>query len=227
MSTKNSQNYNDAIKSTNKSTINGYIREIEKKSFSNHSFYRTIPMIINYLCIKYYHESKDKFHPELHNDQITIQSDPDIATFIRRPDSFDGASLFLSNSVSKGVHHWKFKIITINDVIFIGICDNSVDLKTCCDSYFYWQVLSSFGVNLWTGKLRGNEKRDNQKKYCSRGKKDDIVEMCLNLNKRQLSFIINDKDCGKAFDIPDATYTAGLSLAGQNASVELMEYRLE
>ena len=44
------KSYNEQVKIKNKAVVNGYVREIEKKSFSNHTFYRTIPMVINYCC---------------------------------------------------------------------------------------------------------------------------------------------------------------------------------
>ena len=42
MAAEDYTSYNDEVKTNNKSTINGYVREIEKKSFLNHSFYRNI-----------------------------------------------------------------------------------------------------------------------------------------------------------------------------------------
>ncbi len=60
-SNKQIMSYNDEIKTKDKLTVNGYIREAE----NNNLLSNNIPLIINYFCIKYYHESKDRFDPKL------------------------------------------------------------------------------------------------------------------------------------------------------------------
>ncbi len=50
--------YNDEIKGKDKSIVNGYIRTIEQNIYP-----LIFPMVLNYLCIKYYHISKDRFDP--------------------------------------------------------------------------------------------------------------------------------------------------------------------
>ena len=60
--------YNIAIRLRDQSIIDGYIGSAEKSSFSNHAyeFYRNIPAVVNYSCTKYYHQSQDRFDPEIH-----------------------------------------------------------------------------------------------------------------------------------------------------------------
>ena len=229
--------YNNLIKNKNKKSVDGYVREIEKKSFQNHPFYRNIPNIINYLCMKYYHESKDRFHPELHGDFI-IRADNKIAKCL-----YSESSAFLSNIVSKESHEWRFKIVKVSnccrDTIFFGICNNKVDftkyLNKFCYSiwHFHFQMdlhTKSFGLNAWQGILRGAEdprnKRRDANMYGEECTTGDIIDMCLDLNTLELRYKINDKDYGKAFDIPPgSSWRACVSLFGQDNVVRLIHYK--
>ena len=217
MATTKQQSYNEQVKSRNKSTINGYIREIEGKSFSNHSFYRNIPMIINYLCMKYYHQSKDRFHPELHGKDVTV-----INENVIKQKSTGGSiqSAFLSNIVTDGIHHWTFKMGKV--VHFLGICSNK-DISKHTKALFYMKQPESFGLNLIIGCLRGNA-QNIPGQYCPNCKEGDKVEMHLDLNQMELKFIINDKDYGKAFDIPSGEYRVGICLYRPIETVELIRY---
>ena len=90
---------------------------------------------------------------------------------------------------------------------------------------YYWNSQkSSFGLYLGTGELRGGEKGlVNKEKYCPKSKGCNIVEMCLDLNNMELKYIINNKDYGKAFDIPPGEYRVGVCLAWNN-TYELLSY---
>ena len=220
MATDNSQSYNDQIKRKDKSAVNGYIREIEDKSFSNKdSFYKTIPMIINYLCIKYYHQSKDRFHPKLHGMHLKVTNDE----ITGEPSIYSSESAFLSNVVSKGIHRWCFKIK--KGVKFIGICNNSFNFEESLNCYYYIRPAvenKAYGINLSNGRLRG-PREVWHKTYCSSWNCGDIVDMVLDLNCQELKYIINDKDYGKAFDIPPAKYRAAICMNHRH-SIKLMKY---
>ena len=219
-SSQTEESYNDAIKRRDKSSVNGYIREVENESFSNHSFYKEIPMIINDLCCNYYHESKDRFHPKLHGTKLKIQTAQAI-----HDTSFGINSAFLSNIVSKGIHKWRFRQIGF-PATFIGIVDNSIDFTIRLHEAYYWELISSsFGVLFEDGEFRGGDKGLNHKgQYCPITMDDDIIEMCLDLNDMELKYIINDKDYGKAFDIPSGEYRAGVCLAVEGTGFELLQY---
>eukprot|EP01084_Bolivina_argentea_P002038 3759_1 len=122
MTTEKTISYNDKIEAKDKSTINGYIRETEQNIFSsnNESFYNNIPMIINYLCIKYYHISKDRFDPILHGNGVSVSDNKITKT------THGASSSFLSNIVSNHKHHWRFKIVNKRP-IYIGVRANKTD----------------------------------------------------------------------------------------------------
>ena len=221
MALESEESYNEQIIKRDKSSVNGYIREIEAKSFSNNSFYRTIPICINHLCLKYCHESKDRFHPILHGKDVEIIN-KEVHTRSR-----GYCSAFLSNIVSKGIHKWRFQQISGNNQ-YIGICDNSLPLKDdrYLNDWYHWKApLASFGLCLITGYLRGKQELQHKwGKYCPITKKGDIIELCLDLNKMELKYIINGKDYGKAFDIPPGQYRVGVCLAYRHSSCKLLQY---
>ena len=108
MMSDENETYNDTIKKKDECTINGYIRIIENESFMNHSFYMNIPRIINYLCMKFYHESKDRFHPHLHGSTYELQRAQ--STVNQQMMQHILPNQLLSNIVRKGYHEWRFMI---------------------------------------------------------------------------------------------------------------------
>ncbi len=95
--------YNDEIKGKDKSTVNGYIRTIEQNIYP-----LKFPMVLNYLCIKYYHISKDRFDPILHGKHIRV-SDNWITWTPYECMLFRGSTAILSNILSNDKHQWRFK----------------------------------------------------------------------------------------------------------------------
>eukprot|EP01084_Bolivina_argentea_P002041 3763_1 len=201
MTTEKTISYNDKIEAKDKSTINGYIRETEQNIFSsnNESFYNNIPMIINYLCIKYYHISKDRFDPILHGNGVSVSDNK-----ITKTSWAGSSSSFLSNIVSNHKHHWRFKTVNLRPT-YIGVRANKTDPNNndLNSIHYPWggdDQNGSFGIHLYTGELRGDPQRNNEK-YCPGCNSGDIIDMYLDLNKFELSFAINNKHYGKAFDV--------------------------
>ncbi len=227
MITQKTMSYNDEIKGKDKSTVNGYIRNIEQNVFP-----LKIPMVLNYLCIKYYHISKDRFDPILHGKYITV-SDNKITFKIINKMTFEygSSSAFLSNIVSNGKHQWRFKIINTQTYPYIGVRPNKKDpndneLNECLQGYGLFGLLSYYGL------LRGlsyNNSQTINDKYCPTRKNDgDIIDMYLDLNKFELSFAINNKHYGKAFDVDKKSYRAVCSHWGfrkNPKSFELLFYK--
>ena len=67
---------------------------------------------------------------------------------------------------------------------------------------------------------------DYGKRYGERFEVNDIIEMRLDCNKWTLSYKINDKDFGKAFDIEPNEYRAAITLTdGLGCLFELISYQ--
>ncbi len=236
MITQKTISYNDEIKGKDKSTVNGYIRKIEQ---NNESFNNNIPMIINYLCINYYHISKDRFDPILHGKDITV-SDNKITFKISNKFDYSNSSAFLSNIVSNGKHQWRFKIINKKTWPYIGVTPNKTDPNDNEHNNELNQCVRYDGYGLfglwyprYYGLLRGLKLLwfiTWTKTYCPTRKSDgDIIDMYLDLNKFELSFAINNKHYGKAFDVDKTSYRAICSHWGFRSnpkSFELLFYKM-
>ena len=218
MSNRN-QSYNDKVELNDKSTVNGYIRKVENKSFRNHSFYRTIPMVINYLCMKFYHESKDRFHPELHGSNI-IATDT-IITKTKR----GASSAFLSNIVTKGKHHWRFKIHrTLDQTLTIGIWNNKYNLQQVFNKYLRAVQDALYSINFGNGKTEGQNKQIVKYEYLVDG--NGIIDMYLDLDTLDLSFSIDNINFGTVYKIKKgASYRACACIHSAQAELELIMYK--
>ena len=154
-----------------RSTIDGYIRDVEMKSFSDHvhELYRTIPGIVNNLCTEYYHIPKDRFDPKLH-DKNKIQITGNRAIIDPAQNTIDRcASAFLSNTVSKGIHHWKFKVVNCNNsygALIIGIVDISADLTESYSDLFCVRMDKAWGLNFKYGNISGFGHYNHINSYC-------------------------------------------------------------
>ena len=221
--------YNQKMKTKHKSTIDGYIRAEERKSFSNHSFYRNIPLIINHFCMKYYHESKDRFDPHLHGRDVAIISDNRAQIKLGGSQS----SMFLSNIVNTGYHEWRFKLTKKHFRFaseYFGIWNNRINAKQYLDRLCY-PILGdtnenkrAYGLNATFGELRGDPNRYHER-YSKEINTGDIIDMCLDLNINELSYRINDTDYGKAFDIDAGEWRACVCLAYAGDEVILVHYK--
>ena len=107
--------------------------------------------------------------------------------------------------------------------MFIGIIDIRENLAAEISGYFCFKAGRSYGLNFKFGKLRIKGVRGGPK-CCKRSELGDVVEMCLDLNALELSYIINGKDCDKAFDVAAASYRAGSSLNAEKDGLELIGY---
>lgn len=223
-------NYCDKVRQVDTLCVDGYIREMETRFFGNdaNSFYDKIPLDINSLCIAYYHIQKDRFDPALHVNDSRITDD----TILEVDYAKYGVAVisgFLSNIVSKGIHHWQFRIKNhkYSSNCYIGIFKTKYDPHGLQHEYLT-MVHSSraiYAINGRFGELRGdiNNALQNEK-YCSVFKNNDIIDMYLDLNKYELRYSVNDQDCGKAMDVEQTTYRACVGVDEKEECVSLILY---
>merc|ERR1712228_380896 len=123
------------------------------------------------------------------------------------------ASIWIKGSVSNGSHEWRFKIIGNTKYVFIGITneknkkDKDTNLYTLCYIPFYGSLYDA----------DGNETKTN--KYA---KNNDIVSMKLDLNKCNLTFLLNGKQIGNPMPVKNGSYRAAVSLYYSASSIELL-----
>lgn len=218
--------FSDDFKERDESTVNGYFRRIEKTIFCNHPFYKFIPKSIKYVCIKFYHHPRDKFHPELHGLNIKITGD--IAT--KTTPSFP-ESAFLCKVVSSGSHQWRFKINAYNgtgvEAMYFGIWSIKNDEKNVLQGFSYDKVnAGAMGLKVNCGELRGRSDpkiRHYNPHYSQGCKTGDIIDMFLDFKNKELAYSINDKRYGKAFDIKNESYRAQVLIQSAD-EIQLISY---
>ena len=83
----------------------------------------------------------------------------------------------------------------------------------------------AYGYKVCSGMLTKGD-GSKMRRYTERQFEDgDIIEMILDLNKKQLSFTCNAEDYGVAFDnIEDTSYRGCVSFYDCDYSIELLEY---
>ena len=188
-------------------------------------------MIINYLCMKYYHELKDKFDSTLHGTSMGVTANN---VCLRSKIDVCAKPAFLANVARVGFHHWKFEVSrgTLRDFrwsnLCIGIWNDKIDPEANTEELNYYLKDNGapcyYGLNGVRGALRGGIDGDGRKMYCKPVENDDIIEMYLDLKLNELKYSVNGKDCGKAFDVESGEYRAVIGLSWLEEKVELLQY---
>lgn len=220
--------YNDEIKKNNQFTVNGYVRQIDKSIFAvgNKSFFNNIPVVINYVVLRYYHVAKDRFDPILHAKGIKVTEDT-----AERLNAGAHNSAFLSNVVISGIHRWRFKLQKRESLTYIGVWKNEYDATKPLNGPLHENMYGNkavYALNTMWGELRGDiDEYIQQQTYCAECKTGDVIDMYLDLNKFELKFSVNDKDHGKAFDVDQtSSYRAAVNMEWSD-SVKLVFYKFK
>eukprot|EP01084_Bolivina_argentea_P213155 362119_1 len=121
-----------------------------------------------------------------------------------------------SKQLANNYYHWRFKIVSrsitasVKENFIVGLIKESLS-----DSLVF------------VGSHASVKQNDNLSDYGKKfNKKGDILDMYLDLNKGQLSFIINNNDCGVAFDNinTNINYRMTVSLCGNKSCIRLISY---
>ena len=204
----------------NKDLAFGYVKQSEKKHKS------TIPDMIKYLCLLFLNSNKDQLMYIIHQNGyewtvvssvktllIGMQITPFFGKCRKHKDSYLKVQMRTSK---KYLHSDQIGIWKVNygdPIVEIGHCffDGITDIKDKAHTISVGYGLDSRGnlSNPMNAEVAGRE-------FATEWKKNDIIEMKLDFNKLELSFKINEKDYGKAFDIEDTKYRAAITFAAQS-----------
>ena len=91
-----------------KHCVFGYIRKTQK-IFPNDNIYYTIPSLVIHWILLYYH-IQERFDPENCGDGCSLNDDGSVLT--KSDSDYDIA--FLTQTVTTGIHQWKFKVVKIS-----------------------------------------------------------------------------------------------------------------
>ena len=145
-------------------------------------------------------------------------------------------SAFLFKTFDSGLHHWKFKVNKCYSKELwsqtVGIwkieLDDDANMHLFVNNYFTEYSKRAYGFAINAGKLISREtgsayEGHDIKKYGEKTKTGDIIDMYCDMSKLELSFAINDRDFGKAFDIDAGKYRAAVNLYDSKDSISLMD----
>ena len=202
--------------------IHGYIKDVILKQ----NECSTIPPLIVYTIVAYYWIT-EYFHVipgsvSLSDNKKKLTS----ISFGRLNTSF-GRTII--DSTCHNIYKWKLKIINSSTkrqtCVMIGISTASDSEATSC---FTWSNTAMYyAYNGYNGMIyrQGIIRTRSYGKTFTGG---DIVGIDLNLSKKQISFTVNDKDQGVAFETikseEDLKYRLAISFYETDDSVELMSF---
>ena len=202
-------------------TVSGYVRQIERTAFHCE---QVMPKEIVRIVFDFYHLPRDTFDDKLHSQCVNINGD----ILLLRVDEYVNMNMlglahgFLTNIISKGQHHWAFKLNQFDEegFIYIGIMNDELDPLSYLDSWPQNLKASDgkpayYGLNISCGKLRGGNiepgtENETVTAYYEEIGVGDVIHMYLNMDDFEVCFGFNDVKFDKAFDIEPGSYRADI-----------------
>eukprot|EP01084_Bolivina_argentea_P309622 535612_1 len=194
------------ISQRTKNSVNGFIHECQL--LLSKSRLHSIPLVVNMLCILYYHpidewNIKQKLKNAIINENIVSTTDSHVVQ-----------TIYLSKSIKLGqAYTWRFRIIKHSFLLDIGIKGND-------GSKYIFDAAGGTLVNATNGK--------SFKNYGIACRANHIIDMVLYLRYSMptLCFTINDVNYGVAFKVNKEEYKAFVHIQAepnQSASIELLD----
>ena len=204
------------IKPKRKRTVYGYIREQYKQD---------VPDEVILTCLLFYGNESDKWDTSIAN-HVTFDEEEGIVTQCG-PGSH-ATSAFLTQEVDSGVHSWKFKVLKCVDNEFttmhIGIWDTSKnDGKPPSDCAFNYVNAKRQGYSFATTSGKKRIDASNYMAWAETCYDGAIVDMKVDFDELSISYMVNGKDYGKAYDIEAGKYRAAVYLCFEGDSYQLIE----
>ena len=208
---------------TGKHLIFGYVRRAQLLFDIKRNLLWIIPELITYLIIAYYTQIEYFKHMETNsfdmadNDRTITRIDDKIEDDFR---TVYGLQIIPFDS--KGVHHWKLKIIK-GEYIAIGIDEASYRWKV--GAFFLQHSTKSYAYAARTGS-KYFPVRPHNSDFSDPYTKGDTVSMVLNMNDKTLSFATNDGELKKADDIThtDFGYSLAVFVRISGDTIKLLSY---
>ena len=203
--------------------VNGYVREVEVLLPGDNVYY-TIPTLIIHWIILYFYQM-EQFDANYCHKDIILSDDNKIATTNNRWH----LAAMLQKVVKSGMHCWKFRFPDHDYIAFFGVYKHKY-------------------ISSWE-ELQGNDPQDGDYKgklyamasdlRATYGDTEDItivkgdyatgdriIEMILDLDKRELRYKMNDIDYGAVFtNIEETSYKAFVSGWTTGQTFEILSYK--
>ena len=138
-------------------------------------------------------------------------------------------SAYCRNAVSEGIHSWTFKIETITRGWFLlGVYESRCDV--ILQNSFQHNPTGSYCLELTSGQLPSLSKSgcwitdSNKRNYGPKCKNGDVIRMTLDLVFCTLSYGVNGRYYGKAWDVEKSSYRAACTMRGNADGINLLSY---
>ena len=210
----------------------GYIRRMQSL-FPSENIYYTIPALVIHWCLLYYFVD-EQFGEDNLGMGYKLSKNNKIMKLIKNK----FGAVYLRHTVKTGIHRWKFKILKVNDhhyYMSIGIFKTKNKVKAGCrvdkfraDDGYGWIINCQRTTTIKGSRDAGRGRRmPRRARYgirdCITG---DIIEMILDLNQGNLSYVVNGEDWGVAFaNIEITSYRAAVSANRTDDGMELISYQ--
>ena len=143
---------------------------------------------------------------------------------------------FLRNIVSSGIHIWKFKVNHYNSWLMFGIWDTNYDRQKKINSGIGEEANTAYVFDFKEARLNKYDKichyhNSNGQNWTDNGsygikcETNMTLSIYLDFHQLTLSFIINNKDYGVAFNIKKGEYSVAVSSGGTGDAIELIMYQ--
>ena len=138
---------------------------------------------------------------------------------------------FMSNVIDRGRYSWRFRLIQVEPLRYwtmtIGIwkCRKDKSVVAAMNHIFTIGKQAGYGFAANCGCLVNPETGHGEEErtygcWCGDG---DVVEMHVDLERLELSYVINGTDYGTAFNIEKTAYRAAVNLSQIGDCIEIIE----
>ena len=193
--------------------VYGYIHGLQRKYNQN------IPKEIIFICILFYGNETEEWDSKYISKYMEVSG----KTLKQTRDGM--GSSFGKLVIDSGVFKWRLKINECQKYGFIlgirAVDDKAEHLSTCMwftDGGFH----NGYGWKSSTTRLSNNRGMLLGDEYGVEPSNGSIIEMILDLQNLTLSYIIDGKNYGKAFDIKKCKYRLGLYMRMKGDTLTLL-----
>ena len=194
-----------------------------KKQMTVYGFLRKhdIPVEIILVCILFY---GGEWGWDENIKPSTIEF---VSRTVTRKTGYKWATCFGRNVVDSGVHHWRFKAVKYSGYIRVGLFKEKYNPQSMVESVLGYDKPNSDYVFNWQQGYIHDPTKNNEKlkDYGIIAKEGDTCDVHIDLNKLQISFGVNTKMYGIAFDnIEKCKYRVAVYNNNRGDMVEMIEY---
>jgi len=203
-------------------TVDGFIRRAQS------SLDRVIPTLVNYIVMMFL--LHDRWDEDLLGPLLSLNQHTHTVTMtggdLRREHP---QSAFLCNVVDRGQYKWRFQWTKLKYALYwsstIGIWKCSQGFSPQTNGIFTLGEHVAYGFAANAGTLvdpSSGSGGDGGTRYGAPCSDNDIVEMCIDLDRLELGYTINGKDYGPAFEIEKTAYRAAVNMCKLHDSIRII-----